>query len=94
MHSETNNLKQWGVRKAICLHNAFAGICLPAKALVNPASEYLNFLIVGVCDVFTELVFGLDFTKWLDLAGEQSGAGVWGWVTDDRKSCAKITGEI
>lgn len=44
MHSETNNLKQWG-KKDVCLRNAFAGICLPAKALWNPSiwiSEFSN----------------------------------------------------
>lgn len=33
--------------------------------------EYLNFLIVGICDdVFIGFVFELDFRKWLDLLDE------------------------
>lgn len=35
----------------------------PTKHYEIPEYECLNFLMVRVCDVFTELVFELDFRK-------------------------------
>lgn len=52
---------------------------IPTKHYEIPEYEYLNLLIVRRYDVFTELVFELDFRKWSDLLGEENG--VWGLGT-------------
>ena len=62
------------------------------KALGNPEYKYRHSVIVGVCDVFTELVFELDLKKWLDLLGKQASLPRKALLAQRRAMCKDVGG--